>query len=1425
MRIKRKKMIIACISTVIIVSMIVLFSGLYKNWVGAQGAENEYLKFYNFNPNAETGTEENPFIILEIVPYRGMGQIGYIVKGQEPVDISLSTYEKPFWGEVNAFAQGSFDIVKKDVLSATDLAYSNWSNRWSWNYATQSGQTGYFQKLDTPTGLYDLVQASKTFTKNKTGTGYYNWVSASNTQGKITDYTAKQVWFTNYTLEISYWKPSNNWAFLNLDSFKRKVLEIPDNQVDDFHVRVVTITPEELNNNVDKFSKFYDLSDNGKNNKVLSGPNNQGEIDLIGNADLISISPKAQAGDAVVTLWELYSRDKSGVSTDPNRKQWNFGDHDLTWQTTMELFMKVGVVDDSAAFIYDITLLQGASGDKKNVTTLLASSSTSYLNNVYKLCLLLRQRNPVELYNLYMNTNGGTATARIQTKTIGSKTTGYFNFDKFNEDARLYWSEYTFVPAFPDGTFPTWFTDEYKAYLSKVGYDVSWISGMDNTTVKRNTYSYNGDSSIVQVFFSTKVYKNRATNYDNMNDFFSYLNGKNTTGVTKTTATPCEAVDYILHQKPNGNITKSIRILNIEPCNDFTLTVDDIRKMVPSFAGLITIDQQITTEFIGKIDDLNDTYDLIYIGANIGKFNTVSGKTVYNDPKLDGLVYLHVGDRVVAFDTFKGILKNDTGSIVKAYQFIKNFSSNTTAYNQANIFKGYNYISSITGTTDFYRYPGNDITNKKKEELKEYIDAGYPVLLQSDLYNRNTNIIDDSSYLYQFLSGNSGKSELININDLTVMSGGKIPTNYYSSVTKLSESFSKNKLSASIVTAPIEYDVNNPDTLIEDRTLHYEFSINPPSGAATSDTYSWKIYVDVNADGRFVDKEMIANDVARANETIRLTKTLSKKYAGVIPWKLEIKSTTKNSIRTSKIGYTAFKILESQKTTIHILQVTSDSSTLNLQSLMNPPTGKTSLFYKYTKDLDDFDVDIKTINVTAFLNLYKGSGNAYDITKPEATDKFFYMDGTEKKSYDMLIFGFGDCYTNINNDYGALNNIQAFIDSGRSVLFTHDTTSFVNLDTTEFNNLQTGLTNWGYGFNQYLRSKVGMDRFGAVAKAGDTTVYDVASMPSKVKSSNLYANGKLTNNGTTYPEIQGLSYGVLVAFGNSKGIDGIYNANKTYPPFNTGNTITDGNSINNYHTSYVSKVNKGQITTYPYDIPDDFNISNTHVQYYQLNMEDPEIVVWYCLDNNNTTGPYAASPNDVRNNYYIYSKGNVMYTGVGHSAIDGLIDKSATSPYKENEVKLFINTMIASYSSGVTAPTVEVLNEEAVKKSATEYYIYQDSDLPVVSTEKKRITFIAEDSNLPPSTLKATVYYYDSVGNLVLANLDIKAVNGSNVIPVAGETKTFYLTPGKEYYFDLPLDNFAVSGTEKVFISVRNDDNLRGGAKVELVGLSLFDLD
>ena len=102
-------------------------------------------------------------------------------------------------------------------------------------------------------------------------------------------------------------------------------------------------------------------------------------------------------------------------------------------------------------------------------------------------------------------------------------------------------------------------------------------------------------------------------------DFFDWLQEERYGGIRPTKATPKDAIEYILNL---SRMNREVRILELQPCRDFSLTREAVRLMFPGITGTIVIDQQTTAEFIGKLDDLNSTYDMIYIGANTGTMNT-----------------------------------------------------------------------------------------------------------------------------------------------------------------------------------------------------------------------------------------------------------------------------------------------------------------------------------------------------------------------------------------------------------------------------------------------------------------------------------------------------------------------------------------------------------------------------------------------------------------------------------------------------------------------------------------------------------------------------------------------------------------------------------------------------------------------------------
>lgn len=134
-------------------------------------------------------------------------------------------------------------------------------------------------------------------------------------------------------------------------------------------------------------------------------------------------------------------------------------------------------------------------------------------------------------------------------------------------------------------------------------------------------------------------------------------------------------------------------------------------------------------------------------------------------------------------------------------------------------------------------------------------------------------------------------------------------------------------------------------------------------------------------------------------------------------------------------------------------------------------------------------------------------------------------------------------------------------------------------------------------------------------------------------------------------------------------------------------------------TDRISQVNRGQITSYPYDVnvdnmfTDKLPISVTHEQAYQVSLCEKKdgsgTTVWYTLAPGTKSGGhdyssnYGKFRNDATNAYYIYTHGNVTYTGAGH-----------TNTFSVEEAQLFLNTLVAAYRVVADKPVINFTYED-----------------------------------------------------------------------------------------------------------------------------------
>lgn len=1195
-------------------------------------------------------------------------------------------------------------------------------------------------------------------------------------------------------------------------------------------------------------------------------------------------------------------------------------------------------------------------------------------------------------------------------------------------------------------------TTTTQTSLSGLTIDVSTLSYLandnDKTLVNNNVYcfkafndqtlgaqpnAFNLETSHFGTSFTPGVYSDGftavLTTIQNEN-FLRQIAGQQ--DLLPENVTIANAIRHIINYKGQRQTNKkaAIKVLDLEPAKvtaSTWLTTATVKGWINNTItddNKITIVHMTTGEFVGKIEDIVETYDMIYIGMSTETLNAPSGNTVYNDTSMNGLIYSNIGDKYYATIEMAGIRSQDYLTV-----------------------NGTKAINNTNGTNaNLFRFSGNDITKTAVTEIQKFTRAGYPIILADGFVSGsaiNTSKVDSSSYMYEAVNG--VYNTYANVMTQTYAAAHTADVIKYMNVTKPDL-----KLTAK----PVEYADNASVTLAADTDgyyyLKYTMKIsNVTDPTPISTTYDCRLFLDINADGRFADNEEL-KDIAvyrvsdgalvlplkdagnneyyalSADVDYTVKRQMPNNYVGIIPWKLEVIKNGADQIHASQQGFTRIAAGGNYQTikVLQIMQGGTSGSNLNLstQLTVNQSGTNTQLkgldgkFYtgiygKLIADLQDFRVNITEIDN----NVLETKGDSATILK--------YLD-----DYDMLIIGFNDCYNGIAaNSATAIVN---YIGQGKSVLFTHDTTSLTQVpssnypmvingtaptvktlksteviynsdasvyrsadgninwysskyDTTcppyirqndptyvvlmksssnvssndekdyygamapgniykvtgssysaianpsSFDNFKTttgtdpviyvkctsangwygtgstygvghsgyrynlittnnftkfvsggkytctgltysdnnnttqpqnnnqslttssysyimqsifevnpnsysvigtytgsnntysisaktwypatgapflqttlydkdpanpytmstlpnNITDWGYYFNTVIRDTVGLDRYGVTNPVLKSLVDVSTTMPYQDITTVLQNNRSVaftpkSARASTVPEFQGYTNYALIRFAGSGN-------NYKY----TNNTYT------NRETTNVSQVNKGQITTYPYNVNtfsfggNDSTITGyggsymqiglTHEQYFQINMNTDDIVVWYNLSNYSsyssgvvyydTNSYYDDVPNDCVNAYYIYNKGNVTYSGVGHTAAASYYTGSNIGQQYINEAKLFVNTMIAAYRSAKQAPSVKI------KKDAN-----GTSDL------HQRFMVVDEGTALPnDSVVLEENFGSNDVGRAVYFRIYDTNLGANNPI-----TASFYVTDDVNGTVDPAID-----GTKKV---------------------------
>lgn len=1400
------------------------------------------------------GTKENPFFILEIVPYEEYATFGYHISGCEPVDPKTNYGHGDAMGLTNTLKTakatpqrdgiGPAHFFEDEPESKPD-AYDNDKVPVKDGGSINQSYEGYYEMVEDGQGTFmqdDSGRISKGTDADKEKRNIiWHTVCTTEKQAKFADKTftdasdsyeiLKNVGDRIYTKRVStnedqayvtygYYYYQNNDDFIKYSLLQKKAgEEIDQDEVDNYCVIIKTITPKELNDN----PEWADY------------------------ADLYFVSRSDYQGGTTAEIWKKYNRlnhtsntttyTNSFANTDSDKNR------DISWEVAEKIFNKVTADKNYAGMImgssvYSVDSYEGSTKpgtdmqlydwnlkklynevDNKYATV---SSGTKSNANMFKLSLMLLSMDTDLFKDLYMNKD----------KLIKDG-----EFLLRDGDDRTYWSKTTFL--LMDSTDVENLRNPYKYWTSDESWEKYGIAvelSSYRVWVKGHFYSFNDDNSIT--FDYTQTASKPDSKFTDYQDYLDkFYDNKDSGG------TPSDSVRYILgdRNKYENRITGELNILDIEPCydskNGYSLQESYIRMMIPKFRGTINITHMTTAEFIGSAQDLNSTYNMIFMGLDQGAYSTeaatIDGKngiyTCWNDSKMKGKIYFHTGDKMTGAN-----YTNDARS--RSVEFLYSQKSN----------------SNVSGQE--LRFAGNDITTIKKAELEDFLNAGYPIVAVPYLYDTDSIRIDQHSNICRFIqsnrsSGTEKNTTLLKTSDTngiySVVKESRVKVEF----TKLPEKYNGDTGSGTKVTNP---KYLSRDSRSQRSLMTFGFKVDDKANK----TYSCRIYLDQNQDGKFADDELYytgknfkANDGEQTVPTIEL----SKLYYGLIQWKIEVyevkADANDRSVRFVKTGCSAAKNMAGNgKKVINVLQIMPKGSDEGYDGKLDLSSNQ--MFKKYYSDLEDYSISITPIKLEDFEKKFKDKPfTSYDYSKTltdadyDNISKELSLDQQDLYKYHMYIIGFGDTYAgkNLDNTYGMVDFLKFYIASGKSVLFTHDLTSMHN----------EKAENFGYSANTLLRDVMGMNRYKAISKnvPDKQKLIDYQSKLSYDTVTDIDGNALEQKHGFTYYALKRLGWtGDPQKYNKDQKVPYQYmiTSSETGTPIcDIGEIVHTGFNNTNDITTKVEQSNQGQITEYPYKIDESFTISPTHGQWYQLDMEDPKVTVWYTLaddgkhkvceetqkdkngntiyengkakiqDNNGdgTAVTYGVSPKDAANNYYIYSKGNVFYSGVGHSTVTG-----------DMEAKLFINTMIAAYRASYEAPMVEILNESATLTSSN------NSDLSYEMTamteygsgdiaEVDNIEFSPVELNAITTTLSCSIKYDN--GSYVQtiykkgSSTPINAVEKNGVWVFEGVKNM------KDYYF-----KYEGSNTGNIHFEIWNDKvDKKGKTDLTINTQNLFLLD
>lgn len=1265
----------------------------------------------------ELGTPENPFVILELLPWSGRAMIGYQIDGCEPFDYKKYVKEKNksrawFFGDPGSgYSDARFlRTCFKDEYKDEEIPAS-----WKSGSFYNSGEItlyGYYEKLDPGDDVnkqrfsisgYKKVQDGKyepQFVKDDNGD--FIWVTYGNGDYVIKKYDSENKYAQNSDgtikvynketgenelVELTFnpgdrqytsrkdrgyyavgdnpdenmWVPRNDFLREALNVYSRK-------EIEDYCVFVKVIEPTELNANpdwVDYADLIYTHDDenlkeareiwrDNPNYRIVKEPNVAHKTNIHMHFGYLQ-----NEGDS---YWKTHQNDITwdvavkiferinGLGEYSGENEYSNGGNQYA-----PLIMNNNVIRDAVSFGYDTNYNTGTRDI--DYTTMKCyhgegehTENTGVNNNVYKLLLMNLYMKPVDFYSLFF-----TDCEFIGNKPVIQKINGEGSCTiQENDKAKVYWNLWTFE-------------DHNK--LNRDKYNSNIFQGDEGLLTKgifEDIYIFNNDNDL-----NAGIRADLGNSQHGFKDALDWYNDESNieSGLTrpKDKLTCLDIVYYLLNYKKGGSPGDVVRrpnsfnVLDIEPCKDYsTLTSDLVKVLFPpsKYKSNIHIDRMTVAEFNSSKISLKTNYDVVYIGKDTGKLNTDNKGTVYNDPSLDRNIYMHVGD------TFESAGGNGT-----------------------------------------YRTSGNDFTTPSYEKLVSFARSGNIILLPDEFYKKSASF-NQGTYNNILGKGKvTGNTDLNVLKFLDKINKGEFKDN--KNITCISEQSKKNAALATFVAdsntdfvIEKDSDGNEKDVLYKGSDGKYHMDFSFVIGKCDKNRFKVKLLIDKNGDGVFTEDENSSEVVKTWPEDsgtygesskkdgryvpYKVTYNLPKNYnRGNVAWKFVIYNTDADK-KDAYIERTGASVYNGRKasTKVNVLQIVSDkdidNKNYNLQKQLEATSSNT--FKKYVDGAEGYKITIDTKSVSQYRDMFKDK------------DQKFVVDGNahyysaDLDDYNLVIVSCGDDLSKdiTKDDMNSTGNIKysalaylAYLDTvDQGVIYTSNTVNGSNTAS-----------------QKVIKDAFNLSRFTS-SGANNSMYTDETKFYHKKKGE--YQDIDNVKSG----EIEHTYYAVMKDYDNS-----IKKGHYVYKDSIWGNIQSSGKTLDTQKAVSIDRNNKGAITSYPYEIDPNISIKGAEAQQYVLNLNNPYATVWFTLADKekqketytekdpetgkevekekeklvDTDKAYGISPRDGANNYYLYNTGNVFYTGIDLSQDNN-----------DEEIKLFINTIVAASGSASQYPSVTI---------------------------------------------------------------------------------------------------------------------------------------